>query len=485
MCFGYLGIQFGFSLQNANVSRIFETLGADYANMAILFVAAPITGLIVQPIIGYLSDNTWNRFGRRSPYFLAGAIAATIALFIMPNSPVLWIAVGMLWIMDASINVCMEPTRAFVGDMLPKQQRPMGYAMQTFFIGVASVVASALPWMMTNWFAVDNTAAEGSIPDSVKYSFYFGATILMAAVLWTFFTTKEYTPKELQQFADAEPKADQISSSNFPARANKAYLRGGLFWIISGAALTLIISLNLHWLDIGLYILSGGAIAFGICQLWVYLLTQRQVSNGFTQIIQDLFAMPPAMQQLAVVQFFSWFPFFAMWTYMTAAVTSHHFGSSDPVSELYNQGANWAGILNSIYNATTIFAALLIPVLVRRLGLRLTHMLNLMLGGAGFISFMFIENPQWLTVSMIGVGFAWASILGMPYVIISNVIPFNKMGVFMGISNLFIVLPQILAASILGLLVSRVFDNAPIYTLVTGGVSMVIAALLTYRLKTT
>ena len=200
MCFGFMGIQFGFALQNSNVSRIFQTLGADYSNMAILWVAAPITGLLVQPIIGYFSDNTWNRLGRRKPYFLFGAIAASLSLFIMPNSPTLWVAAGMLWIMDASINVSMEPFRAFVGDMLPRKQRAMGYAMQSFFIGVASVIASSLPWMMTNWFDISNVAEPGMLPDTVKFAFYAGGVVFLLAVLWTIYSTKEYSPAELKPF---------------------------------------------------------------------------------------------------------------------------------------------------------------------------------------------------------------------------------------------------------------------------------------------
>ena len=199
MCFGFIGIQFGFALQNSNVSRIFQTLGAEVDDIPILWIAAPVTGLLVQPIIGYMSDNTWNRFGRRRPYFLVGAVLATAALFYMPNSPALWVAAGMLWIMDASINISMEPFRAFVGDMLPNKQRTQGFAMQSFFIGVGAVVASALPWMMTNWFDIANTAPLGEIPDSVKYSFYCGGAALFLAVTWTVMKTKEYSPEELAQ----------------------------------------------------------------------------------------------------------------------------------------------------------------------------------------------------------------------------------------------------------------------------------------------
>jgi maltose/moltooligosaccharide transporter len=484
MCFGYLGIQFGFSLQNSNISRIFETLGADYSNIAILFVAAPLTGLIVQPIIGYLSDKTWNRFGRRGPYFLSGAIAASLALFIMPNSPYLWVAAGMLWILDASINVCMEPTRAFVGDMLPKKQRTTGFAMQTFFIGIASVVASALPWMMTNWFSISNTATLGLIPDSVKFSFYFGAIVMIIAVLLTYFTTKEYSPEQLKDFS----KADQVNSTDHefatPLKQQVQFYRDGIFWCLLGVFLSILLLLNLEILDKGLFIVSFGVSAFGICQLFcAFLMSKQQDKGGFCIIMQDLFAMPNTMKQLALVQLFSWIPFFTMWAYLTAVITSHHFGSSNTTSVLYNQGANWAGILNAVYNATTILVAMLIPMLVRLTSLQTTHMVNLTLGGLSFISFIFIDDPIWLIVSMIGIGFSWASILSIPYILISNCIPYNKMGTYMGLSNLFIVIPQILAASTLGFVISNTFDNEPIYTFVLGGISMLIAALLTLNIK--
>ncbi|MBC3767252.1 MFS transporter [Neptunicella marina] len=483
LCFGYFGIQFGFSLQNANFGRIFETLGASYSNMAILFVAAPITGLIVQPLIGHMSDRTWNRFGRRSPYFLGGALAASAALFIMPNSPMLWVAAGMLWIMDASINVCMEPTRAFVGDMLPKQQRPLGYAMQTLFIGIASVIASALPWLLTNYFGVSNSAAAGVIPDSVKYAFYSGASIMLIAVGWTFFTTQEYSPEQLKTFAENDNEENCRQALSQDKRSATEFIKAGKKWVIGGLISALAMQIFIQYLHNGVFILALSAVAFGLCQFAAGYLLEKNAENGFTHIMQDLFAMPPTMKKLASVQFFSWFPFFAMWAYLTAAVTSFHFGTTIPTDEAYNQGANWAGMLHSTYNAATILAAILIPLMVRRFSLRFAHIINLCLGGLGFISFAFIQDPDWLLLAMTGVGFAWASILGMPYVLLSNAIPYQKMGVYMGISNLFIVLPQIVAASVLGMMVHNWFNDQPIYAIVAGGVSMLIAALLTLRIK--
>ena len=484
MCFGFMGIQFGFALQNANVSRIFETLGADYNNMAVLWVAAPITGLIVQPIIGYFSDKTWNRLGRRRPYFLYGALAASLALFVMPNSPALWVAAGMLWIMDASINVSMEPFRAFVGDMLPKKQRPLGYAMQSFFIGVGAVVASALPWMMTNWFGIANTASAGMIPDSVKYSFYAGGAIFFLCVLWTVISTKEYSPEQLAEFEQAEVEAGQASVVINTVRSAASYFKGGLVFSLAGLIVATLIALNIDSLDKNLFIAAGMLLTFGLCQLVAAMLASKHAtSNGFSEVMNDLFAMPQAMRQLAVVQFFSWFAFFAMWIYMTSGVASHHFASKDPSSVAYNQGADWVGVLFAVYNGTSIIAAVLIPLIVKLTNLRMAHLINLTLGGLGFISFIFIRDPQWLVLSMVGVGFAWASVLSVPYALLSNALPVKKLGVYMGIFNFFIVIPQILAASILGFLVTKIFAGEPIYALVVGGVSMLIAGLMTLRVS--
>ncbi|MEP1446797.1 MAG: MFS transporter [Paraglaciecola sp.] len=484
MCFGFLGIQFGFALQNSNVSRIFEALGADYSNLAILWVAAPITGLVVQPIIGYLSDNTWNRLGRRRPYFLWGAIAASLSLFIMPNSPTLWLAAGMLWIMDASINVSMEPFRAFVGDMLPKKQRAMGYAMQTFFIGVGAVVASALPWMMTNWFDISNVAPLGMIPDSVKFSFYAGGSIFLVAVLWTVFSTKEYSPELLEAYEEAQSSKEGTPSEPRIPRSSHAYFRGGSIYLAIGIGLYFVIAGNIDNLDKNLYIMAGGLGVFGLCQLIAGYLSKNSVAtNGFSEVMNDLFAMPQAMRQLAVVQFFSWFPLFAMWIYTNSAVTSFHYSSTDVTSAVYNEGADWVSILMATYNGVSIFAAIIIPVIVRFSNLQFAHLINLSLGGVGFISFIFIKDPAWLVLSMVGVGFAWASILSVPYAILSNVLPAKKMGVYMGIFNFFIVIPQILAASILGFLVTKIFDNQPVYALVIGGCSMLIAGIMTLRVK--
>lgn len=482
MCFGFMGIQFGFALQNANVSRIFQTLGADYNNMTLLWVAAPITGLVVQPIVGYFSDRTWGKLGRRRPYFLYGALLSTAALFVMPNSPSLWIAAGTLWILDASINVSMEPFRALVGDVLPPEQRGFGYAMQSFFIGIGAVVASALPWMMTNWFDVSNTADAGAIPESVKLSFYAGGLIFLAAVSWTVFTTKEYAPEEMASFF--EDSADESAASDASPAEASTYTRRGVTWLLVGLIATLVIDTFSDILDRNLYILSLGIAVFGLCQLAASrLITAGKTDHGFVTVLHDLFNMPGPMRKLAAVQFFSWFPLFAMWTSTTAAVTSYHFNTTDPTSGAYNQGADWVGLLFSTYNVVAMLFAILIPIMVRKMGLKRSHMVNLFCGGLGFISFVIIQDPFFLLVSMVGVGMAWASILSLPYALLSTVIPYQKMGLFMGIFNFFIVLPQILAASILGIIVGQLFGGEPVYALVVGGVSMLIAGLLTMRVE--
>jgi len=469
MCFGFMGIQFGFALQNSNVSRIFQTLGASVDDIPALWIAAPLTGLLVQPIVGYFSDRTWGPLGRRRPYFLAGAILATLALIAMPNSPVLWVAAGLLWILDASINISMEPFRAFVGDQLPSAQRPTGYAMQSFFIGVGSVVASALPWAFAK-YGISNTAAAGAIPDTVKYAFYAGAVALFGAIGWTVLSTREYPPDQLAEFDRSRP-----------ARLERPGRAGGYapwLWLAAGAAGIALVYFT-H-VDKQLYLLAGGLAAYGAVQIAVGLSRSR---NLFTDIVADMHAMPATMRQLAVVQFFSWFALFAMWIYTTSAVTAVHFGSSDTQSVAYNDGANWVGVLFAAYNAFAALAALLIPAMTRRFGLRVSHLVNLCLGGFGLISFLLIRDPQWLLLSMAGVGFAWASILSLPYALLSDSLPAEKMGVYMGIFNFFIVIPQLLAASVLGFLLKTFFANAPINALLIGGVSLIVAGVCTLRVR--
>jgi maltose/moltooligosaccharide transporter len=559
MSFGFMGIQFGFALQNANVSRIFETLGAKIENIPILWIAAPVTGLIMQPIIGHMSDNTWNRLGRRRPYFLTGAILASLALIFMPHSPVLWVAAGMLWVMDASINISMEPFRAFVGDMLPSRQRTTGFAMQSFFIGTGAVVASALPYMLTNWFGVSNISDRGKIPPHIILSFLIGAIFFFLAVLWTVLRTKEYTPEELASFSGGNEEENQKESLQQEILPYKRFLRSSLFWTLGGLIISLLVYIFNMLAEV--YILGVGLIIFGIIQLITGLLTmKKRTDNGLVIIINDLFKMPKTMVQLAFVQFFSWFALFSMWIYTTAGVTSTKYDMKldqdifmslkqtvDRISALpdtkswtnlediksdlavfekkfeagrkviismrvvqfftdvnkndilqldqkvkdrllyigkeYNKGADWVGVLMSVYNGFAAVMAFLLIAFARITSRKTVHSCSLVIGGLSLISFFFIKDPRFLLISELGIGLAWASILAMPYAILTGSLPSNKMGTYMGIFNFFIVIPQIMAASILGFFVKSLFGGESILALVTGGVSMFIAAALVIFVK--
>jgi maltose/moltooligosaccharide transporter len=470
MCFGFLGLQFGFALQNANVSRIFQTLGASLDQIPVLWIAAPLTGLIVQPLIGYFSDRTWTRIGRRRPYFLAGAVLASLALVAMPRSQALWAAAALLWILDASINVAMEPFRAFVGDQLGTEQRPSGYAMQSFFIGVGAIVASMLPWLLAR-AGVANVASGvqgASIPDTVRISFDIGSAVLLLAVLWTVWRTREYPPEILRSFS-APPE------QTAPRTKTTGSLSGWIWIAVGCSALVLVRRAGLNQ---ELYIVGAGALLWGIA-LTVYGGTRGPAP--FRAVMGDIENMPHAMRRLIPVQFFSWLALFAMWIYTTAAVAQHQFGSVDPQSAAYNDGANWVGVLFAAYNGFAALAAVVIPWMVRKCGMRLSHLINLFLGGGALASFVLIRDPNWLLLSMVGIGFAWASILSLPYALLSDSVPAHKMGIYMGIFNIFIVVPQILAASVLGLLLKALFAGAPIYALLLGGGSFMLAGLLVLR----
>lgn len=487
MSVGFFGIQFGFALQNANVSRIFQTLGADIGNLSILWVAAPVTGLIVQPIIGHYSDKTWGRFGRRRPYFFVGALLASLALLIMPNSHVLWMAAGMLWILDASINISMEPFRAFVGDMLPGEQRTQGFAMQSFFIGTGAVIASVLPWVMTNWLHISNTAPEGVIPPSVKWAFYIGGAVYFTTVLWTIISTKEYPPEQLKAFDEEEEKRKHVSVTTASIIINhkekgKKQTRNGLIWLAVGALLTL-------WfyqakLTKDLYVLSFGLIVLGILML---ISGVMQLGNkneaALVEIMNDMFNMPKTMLQLAFVQFFSWFALFSMWIYTTPAVTEYVFHTTNTASAAYNNGADWVSILFAVYNGFAAIVAWLLTPLAKATSRKSAHAISLLLGGLGLFSMFFIHNQYLLIISMLGVGVAWASILSIPYAILTNALPHDKMGIYMGIFNYFIVIPQIVAAAILGFFLQKFFHSEAIYAMIIGGISMLLASVLILFVK--
>lgn len=483
MSVGFFGIQFAFGLQNANVSRIFQTLGANIDDIPILWIAAPLTGLIIQPIIGHWSDKTWHKkWGRRRPFFMIGAIFAALALFVFPNVTEIWMAAIMLWLLDASINVSMEPFRAFVGDMLPDSQRTTGFAMQSFFIGTGAVISSLLPYALTE-FGVPNEAPMGVIPDSIKISFIIGAVIYIVAISYTVFTTKEYSPEQLKSFGDIQDIENEIEIKTPAAVFNKT----GMIWSLLGFALTAALyfynSSASTKLEKELYVLTGGIAVFGICQFIAGALKKNKSKNGFAEVMDDLNFLPGTMKKLAIVQFFSWFALFAMWIYTTPALAQHLSGTTDTTSKEYNDMGNWVGVLFAWYNGFAALFAFLLPLLAKKFSRPTTHMIALIAGGAGLISFYLFQDKNLLIISMAGVGLAWCSILAMPYSMLTKVLPANKMGVYMGIFNFFIVIPQILAATLLGMLTRHVFNGNAILTIVVGGCSMILAALLTLRIK--
>ena len=413
MSVGFFGIQFGWDLQRANMGRIYENLGANPDEVPILFLAAPLTGLLVQPIIGYLSDHTWHpRWGRRRPYFLIGAIFSSLALIAMPHSSVLWMAAGLLWILDVFGNVSMEPFRAFVTDKLPDSQVNRGFIMQSLMIGLGGSIASALPWIMRNVFNLENTAAAGSIPQNVQWSFYLGAFFFLASVLYTVFTTREYSPDELGIKKDEEKK--------------------------------------------------GG------------------IAHGVSEIVHALRNMPKRMQIVSLVQFFTWPGLFLMWFYYTTAVAVNVFGGKDASDPVYAEGADFGSLTLSYYSVVTFLFALVLPFIADKLGRKLTHSLCLLAGAVGLISVAWVQNKYLLYVSMTGVGVAWASILSMPYAMLSGSLPKEKVGIYMGIFNFFIVLPEIIASLGFGWLMRNVLNNDRLLAVQIGGGLMILAAIICF-----
>jgi maltose/moltooligosaccharide transporter len=411
MSFGFLGIQFGWGLQLANMSAVYERLGARPDQVPALWLAAPLTGLLVQPIIGVMSDRTWGRWGRRRPYFFVGAVLASIALFFMPTSGTLWMAAGLLWVLDASVNISMEPFRAFVADKLVVSQRTAGFVMQSFFIGVGASLANALPFLLSRLGVTGSTAS--GIPLSVKYSFQIGAVVFLAAVLWTVVTTNEFPPEDLEAFE----------------RARR---------------------------------------------------TRRGLGDVFAEIASAIREMPVTMKQLAVVQTFTWLGLFCMWLFFVPATARHVFGATDPQSALYTQGIEWGGFAFSFYSITCFLVAFALPRLASSIGRKRTHALALVCGAAGLLSIWFIHDKYMLLLSMVGVGIAWASILSMPYAILSTALPPARMGVYMGVFNFFIVIPEIVASLGFGPAIRLFFGqdnpNAPLYVVTFGGICMLAAA---------
>ncbi len=416
MSFGFMGIQFGFALQNGNASGILQNYGAHVEQLSWFWLVAPLTGMIVQPIIGYYSDKTWGRFGRRKPYIMVGTILCCLALLFLPNSAnffqaksALLIGAGMLMVMDASINIAMEPFRALVADNLSDKQRTLGFSIQTFLIGIGAVLGSWLPYIMFNYFGVSSSAPEGMVADNVTYSFYVGAAVFLFCILITVLFSKEYAPAE--------------------------------------------------------YELYHGKV--------------EHEKAKFSDILIDFKKMPRTMRQLGLVQFFSWFALFSMWVFTTPAIAHHVYGLSidDTSSDQFRDAQNWTGIIFGVYNGVSAIYALMLPKIASLLGKKKTHAFSLLAGGVGLISMYFANDKTDLILSMIGVGFAWASILAMPYAILAGNIPSGKMGVYMGIFNFFITIPQIVNGVIGGPIVSSIYENNAIYAIVLAGIFMFCAAL--------
>ena len=426
MSMGFLGIQMGFALQNANASRILQTFGADVEHLSWFWLVAPITGMIVQPIVGHYSDNTWTRLGRRRPYFLAGAVLASLGLILMPNAglfaafiPALWVGAGMLMIMDASFNIAMEPFRALVADKLPSSQRTLGFSIQTVLIGIGAVVGSWLPYILAEGFGWGKTAVEGEIPLNLIISFVVGAAILLGSIVWTVITTSEYSPEELAEFDDKEGE------------------------------------------------------------------TIVEEKPSLVDIFKDFASMPETMKQLGLVQFFSWFALFSMWVFTTPAIAEHVFGvaKGDTSSPLFQEAGNWVGVIFGVYNGVSAVFAFFLPKIAAAVGRKKTHAISLILGGLGLVSIYFIQDKYWLLLSMIGIGIAWASILAMPYAILAGSIPAKKMGVYMGIFNFFITFPQIVNGIIGGPIVKHLYGGEAIWALVTAGIFMFLGAWSVMRVN--
>ena len=474
--FGFFGIQIGFALQNANMSRVFQSLGSSLDDLPVLWIAAPLTGLLVQPLVGHLSDRTWlGRLGRRRPYFLAGAVLAALALLLMPQSTGLLMAAMLLWLLDASLNISMEPFRAFVGDMLRKDQHTAGYAVQTAFIGTGAVVGSLFPFLLDH-LGISNEVAGGGIPDTVRFSFWAGGIALFASVLWTVLTTREYSPEQMRAFGEIHDNSAQslaLLAARSPASA--------LPWIGAGALVAL--TVQSLALEKEVYLLAALLGTYGLASILAILQARGGKSNAvLASIIGDFAAMPEIMKRLAWVQFFSWSALFIMWINTTPIVAQNFFGSADSASIAYQDGSNWVGVLFAVYNGVAAVAALtVLPFLARRIGKARTHMICLLAGAAGYASFFVIKDPNYLIVSEIGVGIAWASILAMPYAILASSLPQAKLGIYMGLFNVFIVLPQLLVSTVMGSIMKTFFPSEPIWTMAFAAATLVIAALAMSR----
>ena len=439
--------------------------------MPLLWLAGPITGLLVQPLVGYYSDRTWTRYGRRRPYFLLGAALAACALIAMPTATTLLTAALMLWLLDASLNCTMGPFRALIADQMSPEQRSTGYVAYMGLASLGAVIGSALPWAFTQ-LGVSAHAPAGEISDAVKFSFYLAAALLLGAVTWTALTTREFAPGVLEKFDDPPQAA--------PERSPAKMRRHAAFWLALGSLGLLATRLSMAWP--GLYVLVAASMVYGTLLL---LASRMQRENALTTILGEMESMSASMRWLAVVQFFSWFTLVTVFVYGAPAVAKLHFNSETPGTPGYEAGANWIGVLFAVYNIVGVLAALIIPSMVRRYGLRMTHRINLWLGAAGLLSMLLIRDPDWLLASMVGFGFAWASIIALPYAMLANNLPSRKMGVNIGIFNIFIVIPQLLALAVLGSLLAAFADGDPAFAFVIGAAGWFLAGLAVTRVRET
>lgn len=432
MSVGFFGIQFAFALQNGNASRILQTFGAEVDHLSLFWLAAPLTGMIVQPLIGHFSDKTWTRFGRRKPYFLVGALLTAIALMVMPNAsflaylmPPIIVGASMLMLTDASINVAMEPFRALVADKLPDSQSSLGFSIQTFLIGAGAILGSVMPFLLAEVFHVKSTAIPGEVPANVIFTFYIGAAVLVAAILWTIFTTREYSPEEARMYERE----------------------------------------NVKELDVVQEVIKS--------------------EGSIKTIIKDIRKMPQTMRQLGWVQFFSWFALFSMWVFTTPAIAEHiyHLPATDTASAAYAEAGNWVGVLFGVYNGVSAVYALLLPRIALKLGKKHTHAMSLLVGGLSLVAILFIQDKYWLLLPMVGIGMAWGSILAMPYAILASSLPPRKMGVYMGIFNFFITIPQIVNGLLGGLILKYFYHSNAIYSLVMAGGFMILGAFAMMKVK--
>ena len=469
MCFGLFGVQIVWGLQNVDTSRIFQTLGANLEELPILWIAGPITGLLVQPIIGHLSDRTWGPLGRRRPYLLGGAGLAAVALILMPNVRSLWAATLMLWLLTASINIAMEPFRALIADSVPEERRNSAYAMQVGFIGAGAVIASILPWLLTKAFGISNVALPGVVPPSVRIAFAIGALGLLVSVGTTVATTPERPPGHLAG------EYGKVERFEWATNSFSSLIRHGALWTIAGVVLAL--ATFLEGFRHELYLIAGLQVVLGAGQ-WATAWSARHGARptGLLEVIDDVIHMPPVLRRLGLVQFFTWFGLFAMWIYAVPAIASLTRGGSNPASTAYNASADWAGVIFGVYNAVAAVGAFALPFMTVRIGRRETHALCLFIGAGGLLGLVRVSDQAWLWVPAVGIGVAWASILSIPYAMVASAVPPTRIGVYMGIHNVFLVLPQLVATAMLGWVVHTLLRDRADLALAVAAAALAISA---------